>query len=94
MTQKKNNLDAAAVFSGKILGKFALKPNPPLLSEYYVNNAWFETAQFDQAKPSAPLLEKKTKADIAIIGGGFTGLSSAYHLARQFPSKRIVFLES
>jgi glycine/D-amino acid oxidase-like deaminating enzyme len=94
MTQQKRNLDANSVFSKKILRKFALKPNPPWVSEYYVNNAWFETAQLDQTKPNAPLLDKKTKADIAIIGGGFTGLSSAYHLARKFPFKRIILLEA
>ena len=94
MTRQKRNLDANKVFSGKIGSKFALKPNPPWVSEYYVNNAWFETAQLDQTRPNPPLLEKKTKADIAIIGGGFTGLSSAYHLAKKFPSKRIILLEA
>ena len=94
MTQQKTHLDAVNVFPGKVLGKYALESNPPLVSEYYVNNAWFETAQLDKTKPAAPLLEKKTKADIAIIGGGFTGLSSAYHLASKYPSKRIVLLEA
>jgi len=90
MALRKNKLDVASVFSGKLFGKYSLKPNPPWISEYYVNNVWFETAGLDETKPSAPLLEKKAKADIAIIGGGFTGLSSAYHLAKKFPSKRIV----
>jgi oxygen-dependent protoporphyrinogen oxidase len=30
---------------------------------------------------------------IAILGGGLTGLSSAYHLSRKFPSSLITLLE-
>ena len=41
-----------------------------------------------------PPLAGDTQADVAIIGGGFTGVSTAYHLARRFPEKRIVLLEA
>ena len=30
---------------------------------------------------------------IAILGGGLTGLSSAYHLSRRFPTSKIILLE-
>ena len=30
---------------------------------------------------------------IAVIGGGITGLSSAFHLSRRFPQAQIVLLE-
>jgi len=30
---------------------------------------------------------------IAILGGGLTGLSSAYHLSRRFPNAKITLLE-
>jgi gamma-glutamylputrescine oxidase len=33
-------------------------------------------------------------ADLAIIGGGFTGVSAAWHLNRRFPNLRIVLLEA
>jgi glycine/D-amino acid oxidase-like deaminating enzyme len=33
-------------------------------------------------------------ADVAIVGGGFTGLSTAYHLRRSDPGLRVVVLES
>ncbi len=33
-------------------------------------------------------------ADVAVIGGGFTGVSTAYHLSKRFPDKRIVLLEA
>lgn len=32
-------------------------------------------------------------ARISVIGGGLSGLSSAYHLARRFPSAKITLLE-
>lgn len=34
------------------------------------------------------------EADVAIIGGGFTGMASAYFIKRRFPEKRVIVLES
>ena len=72
---------------------FSDPDRPPWISEFYVNSFWFEAAGLYQETLNAPLTEK-IKADIAIIGGGFTGLASAYHLKTRFPDKRIVVLES
>ncbi len=44
-------------------------------------------------QPRAPLTGNIT-ADLAIIGGGFTGISTAYHIGRCFPEHRIVVLEA
>jgi glycine/D-amino acid oxidase-like deaminating enzyme len=41
-----------------------------------------------------PPLGGPTEADIAIVGAGFTGLWTAYYLARADPSLRIVLLEA
>ncbi|MEM7334324.1 MAG: FAD-binding oxidoreductase [Chloroflexota bacterium] len=65
---------------------------PPDLYEYFVDNFWFETVDLDNQTINAPL-RGRHKADVVIIGGGYTGLSSAYHLKRQFPEKHIVILE-
>ena len=48
------------------------------------------------AKPVArrPSLAGDVTADVAIIGAGFTGISTAYHLARRYPDRRIVVLEA
>ncbi|MBZ0289487.1 MAG: FAD-binding oxidoreductase, partial [Anaerolineae bacterium] len=43
--------------------------------------------------PGAPLT-KTISADLAIIGGGFTGTSTAYHFSRRYPEKRVVLLEA
>ena len=48
-------------------------------------------------KPSyepQPELVGEHHADVAIIGGGFTGVSCAWHLAERFPEKRIVLCEA
>lgn len=41
-----------------------------------------------------PPLQGRTAADLAIIGGGFTGVSAAYHVSRRFPERRVVLLEA
>ena len=48
------------------------------------------------ARPVDPLpaLAGEVRADVAIIGAGFTGISTAYHLARRFPERRVVVLEA
>lgn len=51
------------------------------------------TADAPPSEPSPPLQQDIT-ADVAIIGGGFTGVSTAYHLIRRFPDRRIVLLEA
>ena len=47
--------------------------------------------------PEAPpvrRLQGDVKADVAIIGGGFTGMSTAYYLSERFPDRRIILLEA
>lgn len=56
-------------------------------------SVWWANAS-DAAYVPAPALAKDLDCDVAIIGGGFTGTSTAYHLARRFPEKRIVLLEA
>jgi glycine/D-amino acid oxidase-like deaminating enzyme len=41
-----------------------------------------------------PPLQQPITADLAIIGGGFTGVSTAYHFSRRYPDKRVVLLEA
>ncbi len=50
----------------------------------------------DEAPPYAPLppLSGTVHADVAIIGGGLTGVSTAWHLSRRFPQRRIALLEA
>ncbi|MEM7344269.1 MAG: FAD-dependent oxidoreductase, partial [Chloroflexota bacterium] len=43
---------------------------------------------------AGPELVGETSADLAIIGGGYTGISTAYHFSRRYPEKRVVLLEA
>lgn len=65
---------------------------PPQLYEYFLDNFWFEAADLEHQEINSPL-KGKHKADVVIIGGGFTGLSAAYNLSRRFPDRKIVLLE-
>ena len=56
---------------------------------------WDNVGGFWLAEESTPKppLSSKIQADVAIIGGGGTGLSSAYHLKQCYPEKPIVLIE-
>ncbi|PZO73910.1 MAG: FAD-dependent oxidoreductase [Mesorhizobium amorphae] len=43
--------------------------------------SWYEATVGE--RPDYPALDGDTRADVAIVGGGFTGLSAAVHLARR-----------
>jgi len=65
---------------------------PPDLYEYFVDNFWFKAADLENQKINEPL-RGCHKADVVIVGGGYTGLSSAFHIREKFPEKKIVILE-
>lgn len=44
--------------------------------------------------PRNPSLKNDIKVDVAVIGAGYTGLSSAYHIKRLQPGKEVVVLEA
>ncbi len=57
----------------------------------------FETNRSHWSKalpPANPALAADLEADVVVIGGGFTGLSSAYYLRKNSPHKKVVLLEA
>jgi len=44
--------------------------------------------------PHNPPLSTDLDVDVAVIGGGYTGLSAAYHIRKAAPNKRVVVLEA
>jgi gamma-glutamylputrescine oxidase len=58
--------------------------------EFDPNNSYWALSSPEKNPP----LETDIEADIAIIGGGYTGLSSACYLKKRFPGKKIILLEA
>jgi gamma-glutamylputrescine oxidase len=55
------------------------------------HSVWLEATPHYQPQPP---LREDTTADLAIIGGGFTGVSTAYHFSQRYPRKRVILLEA
>ena len=65
---------------------------PPDLYEFSLDNFWFKAAGLENQIINEPL-RGSHKADVVILGGGYTGLSAAYNIQLKFPGKKIVLLE-
>ena len=56
---------------------------------------WLEEALAAEGKPKpAPVLDGDAEADVAIVGGGYTGLWTALALRERLPDARVVVLEA
>ena len=52
-------------------------------------------SHWSRALPQAnPPLKRSLDADVVIVGGGLTGLATAFHLREQSPDRRVVLLEA
>ncbi|MFH1135470.1 MAG: FAD-dependent oxidoreductase [Pseudomonadota bacterium] len=51
---------------------------------------WLSTREYRPGRP----LQTDIEVDAAIVGGGFTGLSTAYHLKKAHPGMEVALLES
>jgi len=86
--------NGAKLAAGAALGVFGVNGlSPRLLPERPVvdtnHSLWNSLAQ-----PHNPPLRRDLNVDVAVIGGGYTGLSSAYHLALADSRKKVVVLEA
>jgi len=57
-----------------------------------IENCYWEVGR--ERRPAAPALAGDLSVDVAIIGGGYTGLASAYHLKTAEPSLTVAVLEA
>lgn len=60
------------------------------MKDYRKMSFWLEGDQYHENPP----LRHDIDADVAIVGGGFTGLSSAYYLKEQDPDLKVALLEA
>jgi glycine/D-amino acid oxidase-like deaminating enzyme len=60
------------------------------MSDYAAKGFWLASQPYQENPP----LVGSISADVAIVGGGFTGMSTAYYLKKAEPSQRVVVLES
>lgn len=59
-------------------------------TDYSDKGLWHAT--YGPYEPNQPLTGE-VEADVAIIGGGFTGMATAYHLLKAEPSMKVVVME-
>jgi len=60
------------------------------MTDFREKSFWLASSEYSGNKP----LEGDVTADVAIVGGGFTGLMTAYFLKKDNPSLNVVLLES
>ena len=65
----------------------------PLSSSSYADLSLWHATVPDSWSPR-PSLAGDTRADVAVVGAGFTGLWAAYYLLREDPSLRVTVLEA
>jgi gamma-glutamylputrescine oxidase len=86
--------NSAYAGGGALLGAAGLNAISPLI--------WHEPLPIDSNRsywaraqpPRNSKLEQDLAVDVAIVGGGFTGLSTAYYIRRASPQKSVVVLEA
>jgi glycine/D-amino acid oxidase-like deaminating enzyme len=95
LSSRRRFLKKAVVASGGALlgaagvNQFAPRiwPESPVFQD---NRSYWARSQ----PPQNPPLKEDIKADVAVIGGGFTGLSAAYYIRSIAPHKRVIVLEA
>lgn len=60
------------------------------MKDYKKMSYWLEAGAYRENPP----LEGEVEVDLAIVGGGFSGLSSAYYIKEKYPDMKIALLEA
>lgn len=85
---------SACAGGGAVLGGIGLNAIAPLIwnapLQLEVNDSWWARSQ----APPNPPLRTDLRVDVAVVGGGLTGLSAAYFLRRAARDRSVVVLEA
>ena len=68
-----------------------MPPGPTSADQYRARSMWLDT--YPGSLDPRPPLSGDTDADVAIVGGGFTGLWTAYYLRQIDPTLRVTVIE-
>jgi glycine/D-amino acid oxidase-like deaminating enzyme len=66
---------------------------PPWAVEHASGSFWMDSAGYHAHAPVPPLDARRHTTDVLVIGGGFTGLSTAWHLSALEPGADIVLID-
>lgn len=84
-------LEQTAIKLGQIMSFYSYPTSWEKLEIDDNNSVW--ASYTPDYVPNAPL-SQNTSADLVVIGGGFTGVSTAYHVSQQQPDKRVILVEA
>ncbi len=87
---KKTALAGAGTLAGAAIVNAASPALLPEKIEFDPNRSHWARSQ----SPANPALEKDLEVDVVVIGGGFTGLSTAYYIRQSQPTKKVAVLEA
>jgi gamma-glutamylputrescine oxidase len=92
---RKSFLKSCAIVAGSVIGAtIVTEVSTPLLLpeklDFDENTSVWSVTQ----PPKNASLNEDIDVDIAVIGGGYTGLSAAYYLKQRFPGKMIALFEA
>ena len=86
----RNSVVSLLIFNVGILLSNVAMSNPTETQASPNDSYWLRA----KAPKESPALAKDAEFDIAIVGGGYTGLSSAWHLANENPELKIAIFEA
>ena len=62
----------------------------PPVDDFRQKSFWLDSREYTES----PSLQGDEQVDVAIVGGGYTGLSTAYFLKKQEPGLKVALLEA
>ena len=75
-------------------GLFREEGQPPWAVEHATGSYWLDNAGYFSDPAQPPLNDRVYRTGTLVIGGGYTGMSTAWHLMRKQPNTRITLIDA